>query len=54
MLARIVSDPDPIRPSVLRDSELPAPVSTTGLAPETRKGRRIALGVVLVFAVVGV
>jgi predicted PurR-regulated permease PerM len=46
-----VSDPDPIRPSVLRDSELPAPVSATGLAPETRKGRRIALGVVLVFAV---
>ena len=46
-----MSDPE-VRPrSPIRDdSELPPPVVSSSVAPETRKGRRIALGVALVIS----
>jgi predicted PurR-regulated permease PerM len=47
-----VSDPEIRRHASLRESELPPPVNSAGLAPETRKGRRIALDVVLTLSFV--
>ena len=41
-------DLDAVRQAALRDSELPPPVTSARPAPETRRGRKIALGVVLV------
>jgi predicted PurR-regulated permease PerM len=46
-----VNKPDPIRPSMLRDSELPSLPSSPGVVPpETRRVRHTALGVALVLA----
>jgi predicted PurR-regulated permease PerM len=45
-----VSDPDPARPSRLLDSELPPLASASAMAPETRRGRRVALGVALILS----
>ncbi len=53
-MSPIVTDrPTLTRPSVLRDSELPA-LANAPVAPETKKGRRVALAIVLVAAFLAV